>query len=78
MVGTLHLLQARLGDQLDDDSRETLELAQANGARMIELLETCLDAERLEKEDLALQVRAVPVVELLTEKSSVKVCWVLW
>ena len=56
MVGTLQLLEARLGDQLDARSRETLELAKENGRRMIELLETCLDAERVEQDSAALDL----------------------
>ena len=56
MIGTLALLEARAGPVLDDASRQTLELAKEEGSRMLELLESCLDVERLEQEDLCLQV----------------------
>ena len=65
IVGTLQLLEARLGDKLDSSSREILTLAQENGARMIELLESCLDVERFEHEDVRLNLRPTSVSEVL-------------
>lgn len=57
MLGTLNLLEATVGPQLDDRSRRTLALAKENGARMIELIENCLDLGRLEEEQLRLHMR---------------------
>ena len=65
IVGTLRLLEIRLGERLDERSRETLELAKENGERMIELLEALLDAERLEREQGALDVAEIDLVEVV-------------
>jgi len=63
MVGTIALLEARAWPSLDEASRDMLELAKEEGRRMLELLESCLDIERLEQEEMRLHIKEIDLAD---------------
>ena len=65
IVGILTLLETRAGPKLGESSRETLELAKEEGQRMLALLESCLDVERMEQEEVRLNLLEVDLTETM-------------